>query len=59
MTTEWRGGNFSTWTDAFHLFMANESFEERPWSGTYRLVAIYSQALSPADVARNFKVGVE
>ena len=57
--TRSRAGNFSTWNDAFHLFMANESFEERPWSGTYRLVAIYSQALSPADVARNFKVGVE
>lgn len=54
-----RAGNFSTWNDGFKLYLANESFEERPWSGTYRLVAIYSQALSPAEIARNFKVGVD
>lgn len=54
-----RAGNFSTWNPGFRLFLANESFEERPWSGVYRLVAVYSQALSPAEVARNFKVGVD
>lgn len=54
-----RPGTFSTWNEGFHLFLANESFEERPWSGVYRLVAIYSQALSPAEVARNYKVGVD
>src|SRR6185436_15673709 len=48
-----RSGSFATWNDSFHLFMGNESFEERPWSGTLRLVAIYSQALPPADVIRN------
>jgi hypothetical protein len=54
-----RAGTFATWNDAHHLYVGNESFEERPWAGTYRLVAIYSQALSPAEVARNFKVGAE
>jgi hypothetical protein len=54
-----RPGTFATWNDGFHLFLGNESFEERPWSGVYRLVAIYSQALSPAEIARNFKVGVD
>lgn len=54
-----RAGAFTSWNEAFHLFMANESHEERPWSGTYRLAAIYSEALTPAEVARNFKVGVE
>jgi hypothetical protein len=39
--------------------MGNESFEERPWSGTLRLAAVYSQALTAADVVRNFKTGVE
>jgi hypothetical protein len=54
-----RAGTFATWNETFKLFLGNESFEERPWSGVYRLVAIYSQALSPAEVARNFKVGVD
>jgi len=54
-----RAGSFASWNDAHHLFIGNESFEERPWSGTCRLVAVYSQALAPAEVARNFKVGIE
>ena len=58
-TMRTRTGNFSTWNDKLHLYAANESFEERPWSGTLRLAAVYSQALSAADVVRNFKAGVE
>lgn len=58
-TMRTRTGTFSTWNEKFHLFAANESFEERPWSGTLRLAAIYSQALPAADVVRNFKAGVE
>jgi hypothetical protein len=54
-----KAGTFATWNDAHRLYIGNESFEERPWSGTYRLVAVYSQALSPADVARHFKLGVD
>jgi hypothetical protein len=54
-----KAGNFTTWTDAHRLYIGNESFEERPWGGTYRLVAVYSQSLSPADVARHFKLGVD
>jgi len=54
-----RAGTFATWNDAFSLYLGNESHEERPWAGTYRLVAIYSQALAPAEVGRNFKVGAE
>ncbi len=54
-----RAGTFATWNESFHLYLGNESFEERPWAGTYHLVGIYSQALSPAEVARNFKVGAE
>ena len=54
-----RAGNFGTWNDAFHLYLGNESHEERPWSGTLRLAAVYSQALPAADVVRNFKAGVE
>jgi hypothetical protein len=58
-TMRTRPGTFSTWNEKFHLFVANESFEERPWSGTLRLAAVYSQALPAADVVRNFKAGVE
>ena len=58
-TMRTRPGTFGNWNEKFHLFAANESFEERPWSGTLRLAAIYSQALPAADVVRNFKAGVE
>jgi len=58
-TMRTRTGTFGSWNEKFHLFVANESFEERPWSGTLRLAAIYSQALPAADVVRNFKAGVE
>jgi len=54
-----RPGTFSTWNEKFLLYAGNESFEERPWSGTLRLAAVYSQALTAADVVRNFKAGVE
>jgi hypothetical protein len=58
-TMRTRPGTFSTWNEKFLLFAGNESFEERPWSGTLRLAAVYSQALTAADVVRNFKAGVE
>ena len=54
-----RVGTFATWNDAVPLQIGNESYEERPWAGTYRLVALYSQALTPADVIRNFRSGAE
>jgi hypothetical protein len=54
-----RAGTFATWNDGFHLYVGNESFEERPWNGGCRLMAVYSLALSPAEVARNFKAGIE
>jgi ferric-dicitrate binding protein FerR (iron transport regulator) len=54
-----RPGTFASWNDAHHLYLGNESFEERPWAGTFRLVAIYNQALSTAEVVRNFKGGAE
>lgn len=54
-----RAGTFATWNDAYRLILGNESFEERPWAGDFRLVAIYSRALAPAEVARNFKAGGE
>jgi len=57
--TRVRPGTFASWNDAHHLYIGNESFEERPWAGTFRLVAIYSEALTTAEVIRNFKGGAE
>jgi outer membrane biosynthesis protein TonB len=57
--TRTRSGTFATWNGAFRIILGNESFEERPWTGDYRLVAIYSHALTDAEVARNHKAGAE
>lgn len=47
------------WSPDYRLELGDERTQERPWSGTYRLVAIYGRALGPAEVARNFSVGGE
>jgi hypothetical protein len=44
------GGDLSNWNDGFRLALANESTKDRPWQGTYHLVAIYSRALTPQEV---------
>ncbi len=54
-----RPGSFATWNAAFRLELGDERTQERPWSGTYRLVAVYSRALAPAEVKRNFIVGAD
>jgi hypothetical protein len=54
-----RSGTFSTWDDTYRFHLGNEATEERPWQGEYRLVAVYARALVPAEVARNFKLGVD
>ncbi len=54
-----RAGSFSGWNETYRLILGNESFEERPWAGDFRLVAIYSRSLTPAEVARNFKAGTD
>ena len=54
-----RSGTFAGWDAAFRLIAANESTEERPWTGDFRLLAVYSRALLPVEVARNFKAGTE
>ncbi len=52
-------GDLSNWDGSFRLALANELTSDRPWLGTYRLVAIYSRSLSPAEVEQNFKAGPE
>jgi hypothetical protein len=50
-------GSTSNWDEQMRLGLANEFGGERPWQGTFRLVAIYSRALSPGQVAAHFKAG--
>jgi hypothetical protein len=54
-----RPGSFGEWDPTYRLELGDERTRERPWSGTYRLVAIYARALGPAEVNRNFSVGAE
>ncbi len=50
-------GSTSNWDERMRLGLTNEFGGERPWQGTFRLVAIYSRALSPGQVASHFKAG--
>ena len=50
-------GTLSNWSDSFPLVLANEVTGERPWLGTFYLVAIYDRALTAKEVTRNFQAG--
>lgn len=54
-----RPGNFSNWNADFQLSLGDERTQERPWSGRYRLVAVYARALGSAEVIRNYSVGAD
>jgi PKD repeat protein len=47
-------GDCSNWDPAYHLALANELTGDRPWLGTYEVVAVYSRALSHPEVVQNF-----
>jgi hypothetical protein len=44
------GKNFDNWDDGFRLALANETSGDRPWRGTYHLLAIYNRAMSDEEV---------
>ncbi|MEM8955438.1 MAG: DUF1592 domain-containing protein [Verrucomicrobiota bacterium] len=50
-------GSLDPWAQPFRLGLANESNGQRPWHGTYHLVALYSRALSPGEVTARFRAG--
>ena len=50
-------GDTSNWNRSHRLALANELSKDRPWQGTYHLVAIYNRDLSAAEVERNFHAG--
>ena len=53
------GGDFSNWSPDFHLALANEVAESRPWLGEYRHVAIFDRALAREEVRHRFRRGLQ
>jgi len=51
------GGELSNWDRSYRLGLANELTGGRGWLGGLHLVAIYSRALSDAEVSKNFDAG--
>lgn len=52
-------GSTSNWDGSARFALANELSNDRPWRGSYYLVAIYSRSLLPFEVARHFEAGPE
>lgn len=50
-------GSLQGWDFSYRLILGNEFQQSRPWAGTFELVALYSRALSAAEVQRNFLAG--
>lgn len=50
-------GNFNNWDNSMVLMLANELSDDRPWLGLYRLAAVYSRALSAAEILHNYEAG--
>jgi hypothetical protein len=57
VANETRDGNFSNWDNQYELALANELTEDRPWLGTFHLVAIFDRDLSAAEVNQNYQAG--
>ena len=51
-------GAMANWNGKYRLALANELSSDRPWLGTFHLVAIYSRDLSVGEVVQHFKAGV-
>ncbi|MCA9113605.1 MAG: DUF1592 domain-containing protein [Planctomycetaceae bacterium] len=50
-------GETSNWASDCRLALANELSKDRPWLGTFYLVAIYDRALQPQEIAQHFAAG--
>jgi len=51
-------GDTRNWDLSYRLGLANEISNGRPWLGSYYLVAVYGQALTPDDIQRNYNAGL-
>jgi len=52
-------GSTANWDASFRLALGNELSGDRPWLGTYFLVAIYDRELTPAEIVANFRAGTD
>jgi hypothetical protein len=59
VTSRTVGGNLGNWDTGHRLALANEVTGDRPWLGDLQLVAVYSRALSAAEVRQNFEAGAD
>jgi hypothetical protein len=50
-------GDSSSWNENYKFALANEFTGDRPWQGTFDLVAIYGQAFDANEVTQNFLAG--
>jgi len=53
-----RPGSFDNWEMNAVLSFANEPDNQRPWLGTFRLVALYARALSADEVRQHYGASV-
>lgn len=51
------GGTFSTWGSTYRFVIGDELTGGQPWLGELQLLAVYSRALSPAEVTQNYLAG--
>ncbi len=51
-------GSLKSWDNSFAFVLGNETDGNSLWQGTIRMVAIHSRALTDAQIAQNFDVGV-
>jgi hypothetical protein len=51
-------GRFWNWDPTFRLALGQEPNRTAPWQGQIRLVAIYQQALTDAQIMQNYEAGV-
>jgi len=53
-----RGGDFSSLDSDYFVSIANELSGERPWKGTFYMLAIYNKALFSNEVQDNYDAGL-
>ena len=50
-------GDIKSWDNSYYFTLANEFTADRPWLGTYHMVAVYSKSFSQEDVEKHFDSG--
>ncbi|HMO65710.1 MAG TPA: hypothetical protein PKE47_10915, partial [Verrucomicrobiota bacterium] len=50
-------GTTVNWDGSYSLALANEFSNDRPWRGTFHLVALYNRDLLPHEVEAHFQAG--